>query len=1003
MATPEQEGSAVGSPQTTPVPEEMDFDLFGPGPGSPSAQHATASSQPGSASTSAQVPVSGSVPTPGAPVQLPVPPTPTLGADQLQQLMVQMLNNQNTALQQQQNQMNFLMRAQSAQLTLLNRRLDEEEARRKADEARRTVSADPFAAASGSGATAPAGSPVAPPSVPASTATGSGGFSSFGGRADKYLPPLPLINHGEMKQGRIRELEEFHRFLEVLSSWLALTDDAFVGELRQCLFVPNEIKQVTLPSDTAGRSARLFYLLQQALAKWDRGLEILRSVSTRQGNAAAGYEGVRELYRQYSVNSRMEAVYIRDEMLKLHTKTGGLRRPLEVVRFLEDEISKGDKKLVRFPDLCLNAADRSAILLQAVSVQAREYLVLHGKTGSWSEMAESLRFYEEQLRMVELPGGGLRGLKGDKGKGGKGDKVKKGGGRGSGDKSQIVCWYCERKGHYQEECRQRIADEKKKGKGHGDDKNKGKGHGDDKNKSKGKDKDKGKGGRGKAKGKNKKQQARAVAEGEAEEEPEGETVMALHASGELVPVGARGGVLRTTPGPTPEVSALAAHQVRLVGIESQDSFWLVDSGATSHCMSASCFEKYEVLRTYDFKPTLSNASNDMIEVLKVCDVRVRFGKQVVALEHCLITNLDFNVISPYVAYVKGWHTLLTGSPHIYNKKSKKRIRLTVKDRAWYAVASLKDDSEKMEVDALKPQATASKPPKAPETPPTPEAPRANKAKKAQKAQDRRSLESVKSLEYTPFKFLLRSLRTHGGSAVPVCEGGASELSDRVHLDRLGSERWTKDDSEARGVDDESGPWLFWCLVMLCAWLALVSDCVPRSLGALVRECVCEASGLGFGFRRRLCARVVQVSRCRSRERQCGKLRVSKPFWFLVLLVLSCSYVVESSSERRPKRRAKRRAEVQEEEDPIDPLVQAQQMEERTRDLMARQEEARTRRQLLRMRAELEKEIRESEVPPSVAVSSEELRVQRIQELFQTFGPEEAGDLPVEAKGPHLWV
>ena len=27
-----------------------------------------------------------------------------------------------------------------------------------------------------------------------------------------------------------------------------------------------------------------------------------------------------ELYRQYSVNSRMEAVYIRDEMLKLHTR-----------------------------------------------------------------------------------------------------------------------------------------------------------------------------------------------------------------------------------------------------------------------------------------------------------------------------------------------------------------------------------------------------------------------------------------------------------------------------------------------------------------------------------------------------------------------------------------------------------------------------------------------------------------------------------------------------------
>ena len=428
---PEQGESAAGSPHSTPVPEEMDFDLFGP-----------------AASGSADAFGCG----PTAAVDVADAETDEL-SDASSECSVDSFEPS------------------------FGRR----EARRKAEEARRTVSADPFAAASarsGSGATVPAptGSPVAPPSVPASVVT-SGGSSSFGGRAEKYLPPLPLINHGEMKQGRIRELEEFHRFLEVLSSWLALTDDAFVGELRQCLFVPNEIQQVSLPSDTAGRSARLFYLLQQALAKWDRGLEILRSVSTRQGNAAAGYEGVRELYRQYSVNSRMEAVYIRDEMLKLHTKTGSLKRPLEVVRFLEDEISKGDKKLVRFPDLCLNAADRSAILLQAVSVQAREYLVLHGKTGSWNEMAESLRFYEEQLRMVELPGGGLRGLKGEKGKGdAKGKKGSKNSGSGA-DKSKVACWYCGKTGHYQEECRQRLADEKKKGKGHGEHKGKDKGKG----------------------------------------------------------------------------------------------------------------------------------------------------------------------------------------------------------------------------------------------------------------------------------------------------------------------------------------------------------------------------------------------------------------------------------------------------------------------------------------------------------------------------------------------
>ncbi|CAE7481414.1 unnamed protein product [Symbiodinium sp. KB8] len=709
MAAPEPESSAAD----LPVPETgMDFDLFGPSAESPSAQPSV---QP----TPQAAPTAG-----GSPTATPV--VPTLGAEQLQQLMLQMLNNQNTALQQQQNQMNFLMQAQSAQLTLLTRRFDEEEARRKADEARRAVSADPFAAASAGGTSAaPTTSPVAPPGVPATASFSSGATSSFGGRAEKYLPSLPLINHGEMRAGRIRELEEFHRFLEVLSSWLALTDDAFVPELRQCLFVPNEIQQVSLPSDTAGRSAKLFYLLQQALAKWDRGLEILRSVSTRQGNAAAGYEGVRELYRQYSVNSRMEAVYIRDEMLKLHTKTGSLRRPLEVVRFLEDEISKGEKKLVRFPDLCLNAADKSAILLQAVSVQAREYLVLHGKTGSWSEMSASLRFYE------------------------------------------VVCWYCGKAGHYQEDCRQKIADDKKrhpkgdsgKGKDKGDHGKTGREKPDPKGKGKGKD-SKGKGkGKGKDKGK-KDKRVRAVGEGSVDqEEPEGECLMALR-EGELIPTG----VLRTTT-PTP-----AEHQVRLVGVEQQDAYWLVDSGATSHCMSFSCFEKYDVLRTYDHKPTLSNASNETIEVMKVCDVRVRFGKQVVVLEHCLITNLDFNVLSPFVAWQRGWHTMLTNSPHIYNKKNKKRIRLTVKDRAWYAVATLKDGGDQMELDVVqqKPPAAAqakSKPekpeakPKARSASQKPETSKPNKATKAQLAEERRALESVKSLEYTPFKFLLRSLRT----------------------------------------------------------------------------------------------------------------------------------------------------------------------------------------------------------------------------------------------------
>ena len=67
--------------------------------------------------------------------------------------------------------------------------------------------------------------------------------------------------------------------------------------------------------------------------------------------------------------------------------------------------------------------------------------------------------------------------KGDKGKGkGQGSKPhdphktqgSQGGGQGQGKGKEVVCWYCEKKGHTKAECRKKQADDKKKnGKGNG--------------------------------------------------------------------------------------------------------------------------------------------------------------------------------------------------------------------------------------------------------------------------------------------------------------------------------------------------------------------------------------------------------------------------------------------------------------------------------------------------------------------------------------------------------
>ncbi|CAJ1395312.1 unnamed protein product [Effrenium voratum] len=54
----------------------------------------------------------------------------------------------------------------------------------------------------------------------------------------------------------------------------------------------------------------------------------------------------------------MEAISVRDAGLQLNKKAEQYQRPLDVVRFLQDEFGKNDVKLSRFEDLKMNIADK---------------------------------------------------------------------------------------------------------------------------------------------------------------------------------------------------------------------------------------------------------------------------------------------------------------------------------------------------------------------------------------------------------------------------------------------------------------------------------------------------------------------------------------------------------------------------------------------------------------------------------------------------------------------
>ena len=336
-----------------------------------------------------------------------VPPAATAGAGaDFQSIMLEMLRQQNQTTMEMLRQQSLTMQQNQQMCAAMLRRMDLEEKRRnEADE----KAAETARIAAEAALKAKTSDPFVPtPSASTSSPSALTGSASYTpgvaqNRAEKYLPALPVIDHQGMGKGRMREVECWHSFLDTLSSWLALQDEAYVRELQFCIKTKHEIDQSSLAADVAARSAKLFYYLTQSLAKWERGLELLRSCSKRQAQSATGYEVVRTINAQYSIVSRMEAVVVREHCLKLHQECKNIRQPTDIIRHLEDEFSRAEAKLTNFSELKLSEADRCSVLLQALGPEVRQYVLLHGSSSDWDSLRKSLTYYEEQLRLCEIP------------------------------------------------------------------------------------------------------------------------------------------------------------------------------------------------------------------------------------------------------------------------------------------------------------------------------------------------------------------------------------------------------------------------------------------------------------------------------------------------------------------------------------------------------------------------------------------------------------------------
>ena len=308
-------------------------------------------------------------------------------------------------------------------------------------------------------------------------------------RAESYIPTLPQLNYSAMTT-RHAEIKVWTSYREELTSWMCLLDDRYAAELAEAETSSVEILQATLDVGKAARSTKLWFLLRQSLAKFQRAQDIVHLVEITQKGASAGYEFWRLLNAELSVRSRVEGQAMREQTLNL-APPKHLKRPLDIMRWFTTELLKFEAQISnRFPELKITEQEAVLHVLKFLDEDAKRYLLLHQTTSGLQPMMRGLQFYDEQLRVLNFQkehhgfasafGNGKDGKgkdgKGKDGKGKKGNKGKDGKpkssgktGNGKGDgkpssgkgssnrepsraKKTDICRNCGKKGHWARDC-----------------------------------------------------------------------------------------------------------------------------------------------------------------------------------------------------------------------------------------------------------------------------------------------------------------------------------------------------------------------------------------------------------------------------------------------------------------------------------------------------------------------------------------------------------------------
>ena len=360
----------------------------------------------------------------------------------------QVLENMVVLMQQQMQQ----MQQQNAMILGLVQQMQQNQQQSQAVQHVQAVSQS---AASGAarGATGPS-----PGSGSQSGSQGSSGLaqSAFKNVDSKLIPSMPTCQP-EKWTTRPQQILGFRAYLESLVSWLSTLAPMYATEVAHVMSGNPIADENTQP--VVERSQRLYYILKQAFGSSSKIMTVFRLFESQHGYGACdGYALLRMLKEDFSIRTKAEGYYFRQLMVNYRVVKSHRTDAKEIVQNLEGELFLYDRLVQSIPDeafrneLAFPESEKFRLLLLNVDDATRNYLQLHAGDTFFEAKQAAIRYYERTVLMGQdfskVPSLSLSAFGSSSG------QPKSGNQTSQKDMSQVVCWKCEKRGHYARDCKE---------------------------------------------------------------------------------------------------------------------------------------------------------------------------------------------------------------------------------------------------------------------------------------------------------------------------------------------------------------------------------------------------------------------------------------------------------------------------------------------------------------------------------------------------------------------